>query len=388
MLLPHDPIAESVGVEGQTLLARALLRLERQEGVDAVVAWSRETGTPPKVLAAHPAHAASRVRPSAQLYDALAALDGIERLTDGDLGVELTALAARGVSVAAPIKGLGAAPAAVLLVYAKRPGRPLRPRVVAVLGEVVEKLSQSRSANLALDRIGRLDGAIQRLDRLAALGALVSEVVHEVRNPLVSVKTFLQLLPERMDDPEFHRDFRALVESEVARLERMLDDLLRHARPPSTPSHGEGARVGEAIATTRQLLAYRCRERGIELDVRIRPELPTLALTVDALRQLLLNLLLNATQVTREGGRIVLRADWSEIEANHVEIRIDDEGPGIDTTLGDRIFEPFWTTRSEGAGGLGLAICKRIVEEAGGAIDASNRREGGARLRVTLPITR
>jgi signal transduction histidine kinase len=122
--------------------------------------------------------------------------------------------------------------------------------------------------------------------------------------------------------------------------------------------------------------------------VRIRPELPTLALTVDALRQLLLNLLLNATQVTREGGRIVLRADWSEIEANHVEIRIDDEGPGVDTTLGDRIFEPFWTTRSEGAGGLGLAICKRIVEEAGGAIDASNRREGGARLRVTLPITR
>ena len=388
MLLPHEPIAESVGVEGQTLLARALHRLERQDGVEAVVAWSRETGTPPKILAAHPAHAASRIRPSAELYEALAALDGIERLTDADLGVELTALAARGVSLAAPIKGLGAAPAAVLLVFSKRPGRPLRPRTVAVLGEVVEKLSQSMSANLALDRIGRLDGAIQRLDRLAALGALVSEVVHEVRNPLVSVKTFLQLLPERLDDPEFHHDFRGLVESEVARLERMLDDLLRHARPPSTPDRGDGARIADAIETTRQLLAHRCRERGIELEVALRDELPALGLTVDALRQLLLNLLLNASQVTPDGGRIVLRGEWSEREPNHVELRIDDDGPGIDAELGDRIFEPFWTTRSEGAGGLGLAICKRIVEEAGGTIEASNRRKGGARFRVTLPIAR
>jgi signal transduction histidine kinase len=386
LLLPHDPASEGVGSEGQTLLARALLRLARQDGVEATVAWAHTPGEEPKVLAAQPVHAADRVHPTPELYEALGGLDRVQRLTDGGLGVELTALAARGVSAVAPVKGLGAAPAAVLLLYAKRAGRPLRPRTIAVLGEVATGLSHSMSTNLALDRIGRLDAAVQRLDRLAALGALVSEIVHEIRNPLVSVKTFLQLLPERLDDPEFHRDFRGVVGEEVERLERMLDDLLRHARPRSKPEFGEGARLADVAGTTLQLLTYRCRERGVELETRIQPDLPELGLSEDALRQLLLNLLLNATQVTPEGGHIVLFAGWSPNEANHLELRVDDEGPGIDSSLGDRIFEPFWTTRSEGVGGLGLAICKRIVDEAGGTIDVSNRRKGGASFRVDLPI--
>ncbi len=386
LLLPHDPPAESVGSAGQTLLSKALLRLERQEGVDAAVAWAAEPGGEPKVLAAHPAHAAGRIHPTPELYDALMRLERVQRLSDGELGVELTALAARGVSAVAPIKGLGATPSAVLLIYSKRPGRPLRPRTIAVLAEVAANLSRSMSTQLAVDRLGRLDDAVQQLDRLASLGGLVSEIVHEIRNPLVSVKTFLQLLPERLDDPEFHQDFRNIVSNEVQRLERMLDDLLRHARPNRTPTIGEGARVSETIHTTLQLLTYRCRERGIALETEIRSELPALALSEDALRQLLMNLLLNATEVTPKGGRILLRVDWSRDQANHLELEVKDDGPGIDPSFANQIFEPFWTTRSESAGGLGLAICKRIVDEAGGAIEARNRRDGGACFRVELPI--
>jgi len=386
LLLPNETSSESIGAEGQTLLARALLRLARQEGVEASVAWSSSADRTPKVLAAQPAHAAGRIQPTPEIYDALSQLDRVQRLTDGGLSIELTALATRGVSAVAPIKGLGATPAAVLLIYGKRAGRPLRPRTIAVLGEVASKLEESMSTSLALDRIGQLDGAVKRLDRLAALGALVSEIVHEIRNPLVSVKTFLQLLPERLDDPAFHGEFRSLVAGEVSRMERMLDDLLRHARPRSKPELGEGSRVADVIDTTLALLTYRCRERGIEVETEIRPDLPELGLAEDALRQLLLNLMLNASEATPSGGRIRLRADWSPNEANHLEIRIDDEGPGLDTALGDRIFEPFWTTRSEGAGGLGLAICKRIVDEAGGTIEATNRKKGGASFRVELPI--
>jgi signal transduction histidine kinase len=203
---------------------------------------------------------------------------------------------------------------------------------------------------------------------------------------LVSVKTFLQLLPERLDDPEFHENFRSVVSDEVQRLERMLDDLLRHARPNRTPGIGEGARVAETIRATLQLLAYRCHERGIALETKIRPELPALSLSEDALRQLLLNLLLNATEVTPQGGRIVLSVGWSEDESNHLALKIEDDGPGIDPALGDRIFEPFWTTRNENAGGLGLSICKRIVDDAGGSIGAENRPDGGACFSVDLPI--
>jgi signal transduction histidine kinase len=152
------------------------------------------------------------------------------------------------------------------------------------------------------------------------------------------------------------------------------------------PEIGEGARVSETIRTTLQLLTYRCHERGVVLDTEIRPELPALSLSEDALRQLLLNLLLNATEVTPEGGRIILSVDWSPNEVNHLELKVEDDGPGIDPSLGDRIFEPFCTTRSQSAGGLGLAICKRIVDDASGSIEVSNLRNGGACFRVDLPI--
>lgn len=388
LLLPREPGAEAVGAEGQTLLMKALHRLERQEDIQAVVAWSLGSDGQPTVMAAHPADSATRIQPTLDVYRALTGLERVQRLTDSGLGRELTSLAARGVTAAAPIPGLGETPAAVLLVYPVKPGRALRPRTIAVLAEVASKLTNSLCTSMALDRMSRLDGAVRRIDRLATLGGLVSEIVHEIRNPLVSVKTFLQLLPERLDDPEFHQDFRAVVSDEVSRLERMLDDLLRHARP-STPAPVDGqALIDDAVETTLQLLTYRCRERGIELETAIRPDLPALGLSPDALRQLLLNLLLNATQVTPRGGRIYVSADWSAATANHIEFRIEDEGPGLDARIRERIFEPFWTTRDQGAGGLGLAICKRIVEEASGSIEVDDREGGGACFRVELPLSR
>jgi signal transduction histidine kinase len=387
LLLPHDGPVEHVGSEGQTLLIRALARLERQEDVGAAVAWAAAPDGKPKVLAADPPESAGRIQPTNELYDALLKLERVERLTDPKLGMELKALAVRGVSVVAPVAGLSTTPAAVILLYPKKAGRSLRPRTVAILTEVAAGLSRSMSTNLALDRLGLLDEAVAQIDRQASLGRLVSEIVHEIRNPLVSVKTFLQLLPERLQDPEFHQDFRLVVNDEVQRLERMLDDLLRHASPRTTsPQSGERARIDEVLRTTLQLMSYRFREQNIAFDSDIRSNLPILGLSEDSLRQLLLNLLLNASAITPTGGSISLSVDWSPTWANHIEIKIADDGPGIDASLVGRIFEPFWTTRSEGGGGLGLAICKRIVEDAGGEIEVHNRREGGACFRVDLPI--
>ncbi len=390
VLLPAEGARESVGMEGQTLLMKGLQRLVRQEGVGAAVAWANHPDGGPRVLGAQPVEAGARVQPTSEFFDCLASLERVTHLTEGDLSLNLKALAALGVSAVAPVGGRGGPASAVLLVFPEKltdqATRPLRPRTIAVLGEVATKLTHSISTNLAVERLGQLDDAVQRLDRLAALGGLVTEIVHEVRNPLVSVKTFLQLLPERLDDPEFHGDFRNLVGEEVRRLERMLDDLLRHARPRATADEGEGGRIADAAETTLQLLTYRCRERGIELETEIRPELPALALSDDALRQLLLNLMLNATQVTPKGGRIRLVADWSPETANHLELRVEDDGPGLDPGVGERLFEPFWTSRAESAGGLGLAICKRIAEDCGGRISAENRKQGGACVRVELPI--
>jgi signal transduction histidine kinase len=387
LLLPRRGPGEGVGTEAQALLVQALMRLGRQEGVGAAVAWALGREDEPLVLAAHPSSEARRIEPSGRLFDALGELGRVARLSDAHPRPELAALAARGVSAVAPIEGFGSRPAAVVLIFAEVPGRPLRPRAMAVLDEVTRKLGETMTTNLALARLERLDAHVRQLDRLATLGGLVAEIVHEVRNPLVSVKTFLQLLPDRLEDPEFHEGFRSLVGEEVQRLERMLDDLLRHARPASAAEPGDGGRLDAAIPTIQQLLAYRCRERGVELITQITADLPPLGLSEDALRQLLLNLLLNATEVTPEGDTIQLSADWSSEEPNHVELCIEDSGPGIDPALRAHVFEPFWTSRSEGVGGLGLAICKRIVEEAGGSIRlASGPGDRGASFRITLPI--
>ncbi len=383
ILLPNDSTSESAVTPAQTLLTKALIRIERQPGVGGAVAWALGPDGQPRVLAAQPALYASQIQANAESYAALAQIPKTLHLTDGDLPADLMPLAARGVSAVVPVGGFASTPAAILLVFSRS---PLRPRTIAVLDEVATNLAHSMSTQLALDRLGQLDSAVQRVDRLAALGDLVSEIVHEVRNPLVSVKTFLQLLPERLDDEEFLREFRGLVIAEVQRLECMLDDLLRHARPSATANTGEGAPVRETIQSTLQLLTYRCRERGVDLETKIAENLPPVAIAESALRQLLLNLLLNAIQVTKSGGQVLLQVDWSPTEVNHLQLLVEDEGPGIDPSLGAKLFEPFWTTRAEGAGGLGLAICKRIVEEAGGSIEVHKARKGGACFRVELKI--
>lgn len=388
LLLPADTQVEAVGSGGQTLLMKALQRLERQDDIAATVAWALEPDGRPIVIAAQPADAATRIQPTVDAYRALATLERVQRLTDTGLARELAELAEQGISAAAPIPGLGSMPSAILLVYPRKVGRTLRPRSIAILGEVASKLANTLSTSMALDRMSQLDGAVRHLDRMATLGGLVSEIVHEIRNPLVSVKTFLQLLPERLEDPEFHQDFREVVSDEVSRLERMLDDLLRHARPTTPAPVDAEARLGDAIETTLQLLTYRCRERGVSLETAIRPELPALGVSQDALRQLLLNLMLNATKVTPSGGRILVSADWSRETANHIELRVEDDGPGLDEGLRRRIFEPFWTTRDQHAGGLGLAICKRIAEDAGGTIEATAGPGGGACFRVVMPVSR
>ncbi len=387
ILSTSEPRPETIGSEGQHLLMKSLARLERQEDIDGAVAWSLDPEGRPFVLGALPGRMANRIEAEPAAYRALSALDRVQRLTDPNLEPELESLAIRGVSAAAPVAGLGDAPAALLLVYPTKAGRPLRPRTIAVLGEVAAKLGKTLATSLALERMGRLDEAVRRLDRMAALGGLVSEIVHEIRNPLVSVKTFLQLLPDRLDDPEFHDGFRGVVEDEVGRLERMLEDLLRHARPsPAGAPFEPDARIANAIETTLQLLTYRSREKGVVLETEIRDELPALALPEDALRQLMMNLVLNATEVTPTGGRIRVEADWSARSPNHVSIVVQDEGPGLDPAVAARIFEPFWTTRSDGNGGLGLAICKRIIEDAGGTIELEETRSAGARFRIELPI--
>jgi signal transduction histidine kinase len=239
------------------------------------------------------------------------------------------------------------------------------------------------AASASLGRLARLDAEVRRLDRLAALGELVAEIVHEIRNPLVSVKTFLQLLPERAAEPEFQGRFREVAAEELRRIERLLDLVLAHARPGTATRESDHTLLSGSCQSVLQLVSHRAADLGISLELAGASPPLRVALSDDALRQVVLNLVLNALDVTPRGGRVRLALAAAGGQA---ELRVEDEGPGVPEALRERVFEAFYSSKPGAPGGLGLAITRRIVEEAGGSIAALAGEPAGGCFRVCLPL--
>lgn len=294
-----------------------------------------------------------------------------------------------GFSAALPVASDNGRSSAVLLLLDPKdlPGH-VRPRTLAALQAVANRMSNpSRGIHSATSSVAATgkgvdlhEADLQRLDRLASLGNLVAEIVHEVRNPMVAMKTFLKLLPERMDDREFTTNFLEVAEEEVQRIERLLNAVLNYARP--SPLHPAIASdVGAALRTVELLLTYRASERSILLEIpKDIPELTAL-MSPDPLRQVALNLTLNALEVTPAGGRVRIR---TKVDGNSVLIDFEDQGPGVPKDLRDKIFEPFFSTKGNRPGGLGLGISRQLIQEAGGTISILDAPEGGSIFRVEL----
>ena len=222
------------------------------------------------------------------------------------------------------------------------------------------------------------------LTRLATMGDLLAEAVHEIRNPLVSVKTFLQLLPENLDDRDFTENFWEVVIEEVRRMERLLDSILQQARPKPLGEEDNEAAVGAVIESVGRLLEKRAQEKRLRLVVDVGADLPNAAIGEDPLRQIVLNLLLNAFEATPERGRVALNAS---LDSDTLVLAVDDEGPGVRESERARLFDPFFSTRGSRPVGLGLTVCRRLVDAARGTICVEDAPGGaGARFRVRLPI--
>jgi len=264
----------------------------------------------------------------------------------------------------------------------------VRPRTLALLEEVARQFDSPLATLATVQRIRGLGENVRWLDRQAALGEMMGEIVHEIRNPLVSVKTFLDLLPGSLDDEEFLTEFRGVVLGEVTRMERLLDSVLQHAQPERVGETVEDSDVCRTLETLGALLAHRAGGLGIELVCQADPSSGHAALAPDALQQVLLNLTLNALGATPSGGEVRVRAyEPAVAKGRWVELTVEDSGPGIPEEAREHVFEAFTSSRGERPGGLGLAISKRLVEEAGGRIEIGEAPGGGARLTVRLPGT-
>ncbi|HEX2484553.1 MAG TPA: ATP-binding protein [Myxococcota bacterium] len=374
-LAPGKGAARGAGGDAQSLLTHALDGLCRELRCDRAVAWARGLDGGAIALAAK----GEVAPPSDAEFAALAALEGPSDLA----GAAAPRARASGLAAAAPVRGSSGATLAVLLVGPDGEGAgPVRPRTLAALAAAAERLAGPLAAAAGEERLARLDGEVRRLDRLASLGELVAEIVHEIRNPLVSVKTFLQLLPERAGEPEFRERFRELASEELRRIERLIDLVLAHARPAQAPRELDQAPLAASCESVAQLVAHRAADLGVKLSVDAPDAELAAALAPDALRQIVLNLVLNALDVTPRGGCVRLAARAAE---GGVELRVEDQGPGIAPALRERVFEPFYSTKPAAPGGLGLSISRRIAEEAGGTLEVEERPGGGSSFALRLP---
>jgi signal transduction histidine kinase len=236
-----------------------------------------------------------------------------------------------------------------------------------------------------LSRLKELEQEKRRAERLASLEAIASGMVHEIRNPLVAIKTFSQLLPLRFHDEEFRETFSRVADREI----RRIDDLLNRFRTLASASsqHMEPVDVSEPLADTLETLRPRLEEHRVQLR-RVADGKPRRILgNASQLEQLFLNLCLNAIDAMDPGGELTVRvADLSEGGGSTLLVEISDTGCGIPDELLATIFNPFVTTKAHGTG-LGLAICRSIADAHHARFGARNNvGRPGATFTVEFPV--
>ena len=250
-----------------------------------------------------------------------------------------------------------------------------------------------------LTAVKRLEAQIRRSDRLASLGTLSAGMAHEIKNPLVSIKTFTQLLPERYQDSEFRETFSNLIGHEIDRIDSLVNQLLRFARPAKPllkPMH-----VHEVLEKSLMLVGHRLYQKEIKLTRSWDAEVDTIRADADQLEQVFLNFFLNAMDAMEHGGELnvetqIRTADnWvgnigtmSATDTREVlYVTVRDNGEGISEEDVGHVFDPFFTTKDYGTG-LGLSVVHGIIQEHGGQIEVESEKARGTAFHISLPLVR
>jgi signal transduction histidine kinase len=220
---------------------------------------------------------------------------------------------------------------------------------------------------------------LQRLDRLANLGMLSAGMAHEIKNGMVAIKTFVELLAQKGED----RELVEVVGRELKRIDSIVSQMLRFAAPKSAVF--TTVRVHGVIDHSLRLLQHQMSGKliAIKCDYRAVPD--TVHGDDAQLQQALMNFLLNAIEAMGANGELTVKTEI--VEGGFLRIQISDTGTGVSPENLKRLFEPFFTTKKNGTG-LGLAICQRIALEHRGAIEVQSEVNKGSTFAITLPLAK
>ncbi|MCU1328239.1 MAG: Sensor histidine kinase [Bryobacterales bacterium] len=240
------------------------------------------------------------------------------------------------------------------------------------------------SASAELQRVyGELQANVDQLrrsERLYAAGQLAASLAHEIRNPLEGISGAASLLRRGKVSGENFRDCLDIIELESQRLNKLLTGFLEFARPRAP--RFQPADIGLLIDSVRLLVAQSPLARSTPVAAVVPEGMSEVECDPEQLKQVLLNLVLNAVEASPPNSEVTIAADRVD---GHVRISVTDKGAGVTPGDEDKIFEPFFTTREKGSG-LGLAIASNIVRQHGGNLAAENNPAGGMTFRVELPV--
>lgn len=215
-------------------------------------------------------------------------------------------------------------------------------------------------------------------DRLTSLGELSAAVVHEVRNPLSAIKGAVEIIEDGLPLDSPRREFADIAKREVERLDRLVKEFLSFARPakPATAP----ADVNEIVRSIAQLIGQRAATQNVSVELALATDLPLVTVDDEQIKQVLLNLALNALQAMPTEGRLILRTAKA---GDAVVVETEDEGGGVDPAIAARIFDPFFTTKEKGIG-LGLSVAYKIAAQHSGSLKVLSGARG-AIFRLLLP---
>ncbi len=251
-----------------------------------------------------------------------------------------------------------------------RPGMKTTPGATIIMQDITERR--------------KLDEHVQRISRVASIGQLAAGIAHEIRNPLTGMSITLDTLYEEEGLSQEARELISDVGHEVERLEALINGILDFARPQAVQCRV--MRLVKALEWHRSF-AEQCKKKNVDFSFQLDVN-PKIMGDPERLKQVFLNLAINALDATEPGGKIVLSTELVEEPSGEVRVAVEisDDGVGMDEEMQRSVFNPFFTTKNDGTG-LGLSIAHSIIEQHEGRVDLTSAPGLGSSFTVTLPVT-
>lgn len=261
-----------------------------------------------------------------------------------------------------------------------------------IIATLVGYLSQiQRKTRVKLENTGsQLRAAYQKLnetfdrlrhsDRLASLGQLSAGIAHEIRNPLGSIQGAVDILAQDLPPEDPKSEFAQIARKEISRLEKLTGEILQFSKP--APPKQLPIDWREIVDAACRLCSDQAHHQGVEIVRPVESPGATILVDPEQIKQVLINILINAIQAQPDGGRILVQG---KVDAGELTLSVRDHGSGMSPEQLDHIFDPFFTTRREGTG-LGLSISFQLVKNNGGRIQATSEPGKGSCFHLSFPI--